>query len=143
MRDSLGGSQAMPVRTPALASLAFCLIGVACSPPTPTPQPELVTPPPCAQNDTIYGLADSARGVRGAFLRRIVLPPPSLHGTIHLRVLVDAFGKTNPDSVTVLERASPKQLQSARQFVTQLNYFPATLQGCAVSYWFEFTISTR
>ncbi len=103
---------------------------VACAPHRPAP---LST---CADDLRIYALADTLRGVRPARMKRLRSPVTAT--IVNMRILVTPRGTTLPDSTKIMALVPTDSERSTRAAVEQAEYEPATFNGCAVSFWFEF-----
>ena len=118
-------------------SLSFAVLALtlACA-------PAVVVPPPCAGNDTIYASsASSAEGpFRAATIAQPRVPPAEFRGTAVLRLLIDPRGQVLSDSTTV-KSADPKNAPLLKRWAAAFQFRPATLGLCAVSSWYELTIT--
>jgi hypothetical protein len=102
----------------------------ACAPPRPASLSR------CADDVRIYDLADTLRGVRPARMKRLrSLVTATI---VNMRILVTPRGTALPDSTKIVAIVPKDSERSARAAVEQAEYEPATFNGCAVSFWFEF-----
>lgn len=108
-------------------------------------RPTRVPPPPCVGNDTVYGLADQARGVQPAQPTGIVLPPSELRGTVDVMMIVDARGHVEPNdiglSVVGGRDLSSRVAAAMRERVAGYSFYPAVFHGCAVRFLYQVRIS--
>src|SRR2546423_8236384 len=102
---------------------------VACAP----KRPDSVTP--CNTDAYIYTLADTARGVRPAYLRHLRSPINSVFSS--MQILVTVRGVALPESTKVAVVYPATAERGTRQSFEQAEYMPATLRGCAVDFWLE------
>jgi len=116
--------------------MAFCLAMLfgatmaACAHPRPAP---LST---CAKDARIYALADTLRGVRPAKLKDLRSPFPA--SMAMMSILVTPRGTALRDSTKIVAVIPKDSERATRAAGEQAEYVPATFNGCAVSFWFEF-----
>lgn len=99
-------------------------------------------PPPCIGNDTVYApvLADTARGLSMAEANTLMLPPSGMRGTAQVRMLVDAMGHVEQDSIKIRGQTGPDSLALART-LSRDRFTPARLGACSVRSWFDIKLS--
>jgi hypothetical protein len=102
----------------------------ACAPPRAAPFSR------CADDVSIYALADTVRGVRPAQITRLRSPFPA--SIAIMRILVTPRGTVLRDSTKIVAIIPKDSERATRAAVEQAEYAPATFNGCAVSFWFEF-----
>ncbi len=102
---------------------------VACAP----KRPDSVAP--CKTDAHTYTLADTARGVRPAYLQHLRSPINAVFSS--MQVLVTARGVALPESTKVAVVYPSTAERSTRQAFEQAEYMPAKLRGCAVNFWLE------
>ena len=99
-------------------------------------------PPPCIGNDTVYSpvAADTLRGLFGASPTAIELAPAGLRGTAMVRLLVDALGHVEKDSIKIRGQARPDSLALVES-LSRYRFTPARLGACSVRSWFDIKLS--
>lgn len=118
---------------------ALLLLG-AC-PPAPLP-PTVPLPPPCVGDSTIYSRADESRGVLGASPKALWLPEHTRdRGAVRVRLLVTPTGAVLRDSTHVTTSGSRELDAAVRAAAERTTFTPATRGTCAVSFWYELTVS--
>ena len=104
--------------------------------------PASAMPSPCAGNDAIYSSAsgDASGTLHSATPKQVYLPPAEFQGRAVLRVLVDPRGRVVADS-THVETAARDDAALLKRWVASYEFRPATLGSCAVSSWYQLTIT--
>jgi hypothetical protein len=121
-------------RQTTLAIFAFAF-AVGCGPTN-------AVPSPCAGNDAIYSSAsgDASGTLHSATPKQVHLPPAEFQGRAVLRVLVDPRGRVVAES-THVETATRDDAALLKRWVASYQFRPATLGSCAVSSWYQLTIT--
>jgi hypothetical protein len=124
MRWGVIGGMAVRLAMPFGATMA------ACAPPRPIPLSR------CADDVSIYALSDTLRGVHPAQMTRLRSPFPA--SIAIMRILVTPRGTALRDSTKIVAIIPKDSERATRAAVERAEYVPATFNGCAVSFWFEF-----
>jgi hypothetical protein len=86
-------------------------------------------------------MADTALGVRPARMTYVVMTPiDSARGVATIRLLVASDGRVLRDSTKILSTTNRTFASYARKQGERSLFEPATRDGCAVAFWYEYTI---
>lgn len=128
-----------------LSLVTLAVLAGACQPhepPAPFPA-DVVLPPPCVHDDTVYAAADSIRGVTGASPAYVVLPTGPIYHRVVISLLVGKGGRVEPDSTKILVSGGTLDDGRVRESANKTLFHPATRHGCGVAFRTAITLRGR